>query len=592
MHKLNPFIRRRSGRINESKMSLRTCVVSMVLLALFSSPALHAQSQDGTDEVPFIRFSGSAVITGDIYTMDPSHDSTIRPRRPPNLWRFILTPTITIGDYLTLPFNIMLSSRETNTITSATRGTSFLQFLQNPGNNLGFLSISPRIGWAQFHLGTHVPNYSELSSGDCQVFGVGADLRPGRYRFSLSAGSTQRPVEPDSSAGIRGSYARWMYLAKLGYGEEETSHVDLNLVRSRDDPSSIQRRIEGIQPQEGTLASVNFRLSLSDALSVLGEGGVSYFTNEMRAGEYPDPEPVLDFLQKQRISSRIDYAGALAVQMSEKDWGVKAQARYIGPGYVALGYPFHQADRLEFSLSPRLQLFESRLSIQGTVGNRVNNLSETKAETSSQFMGACNLLAAVSERFTVSAAYSNFGVRNNTTQDTLKIETVSHSFNLSPTYTIPSDAADHTVSVTYSQDTFNDFNVVSGAENSNITQSIFGLYSVTFTGFPLSLSASYNYLTNDLKPRALTLNSASVNTSYRTIDPAITTSLTLTHSSNRLTGYTSDVQWLLRIAAKWQISRMIALGLSASRNMYEYGSSKPGVSFQENLLQTSITTRF
>ncbi len=570
--------------------------IFLLLAAVFVTSVSTLDAQDGASEAEddecFIRFSGAATLTGDVYIFDSSPANANRPRRPANLWRLILTPTLTFGDVLTLPFNIMISSRDNGVTSTSGGGGDFLSFLRNPGNNLGFLSISPRLGWAQFHLGTHVPMYSELSSGDGQVFGAGVDLRPGKFRFSSSAGSLQRAIEPDSARGIRGSYGRWIYLTKIGYGTEQGSFIDLNIVRSRDDPASVRQMPEGAAPQEGTLLTANFRVGFSEQMSATGEAGLSYFTNDMSASRMADADPALDGIMLQRISSRLDYAGSFAFLFSENDWSVKASAKYIGAGYVALGYPYMQPDRLEFTLSPRVQLFENRLNINATAGNRTNNLSNTKAETSNQFIGSLNALGVITEDLTVSAGYSNFGIRNNTSMDTLRIETVAQSFNISPTWTIPSAAAVHTISATYSQDAYDDFNVVSGAANSNVTQSILGMYSASLTRIPISATLSYTYLTNDLKAGELTMNSFSLGGSYRIDNGRIVPSLNLTLSTNRLASYTSDRQVYLRASLRWQLSKMFAWTLAASRNDYRYGSSRPGNSFAETLFQTSLTTRF
>jgi hypothetical protein len=132
-----------------------------------------------------------------------------------------------------------MSIVETNVTTPRTGTSSLTQFILSPVNNLGLASFSPQFGWATFHLGSHTPQYSNLSAGDYQIFGAGFDLRPGQLRFSSSAGIVQRAIDPDTVNGIPGAYARWIYMTKIGYGDEAGSLVDLNIIRLRDDPASI-----------------------------------------------------------------------------------------------------------------------------------------------------------------------------------------------------------------------------------------------------------------------------------------------------------------------------------------------------------------
>jgi len=576
----------------------RAPINAAVLLsaALLSVQLCQAQNggggQEEKEQEASIRFGGTATVTGDVYVFSAPNDSNAAPRRPANLWRLILAPTISFGDVLTLPFNIMITTRESSVTTPATGGSNLLQFLQDPGNNIGFLSISPRIGWFKAHLGSHVPQYSELSSGDGQVFGAGVELRPGKFRFSASSGTIQRAINADSAAGVRGAYARWIYLTKLGYGSETGDYFDVNFVRARDDPQSVSRKPEGVDPQEGLLLSSNFRFVPAENVTITGEAGTCFFTHDMNASDIPDPDPGLNSFIRQRISSHVDYAAMLAGNYSVKDWGVKALFRYIGAGYMALGYPFMQPDRMEFLLSPRAQFFENRLALNGSIGSRTNNLSNTKAQASNQFIGSLNALGIITDELSIAASYTNFGVRNNMTQDTLKIETVSNSFNLNPTYTLSAESIVHTISATYSQDSYNDYNVVSGAENSNVTQSIAGNYAASFTKIPLSTSAAYNYMTNNVKAGELTISSVTLGGSWRFDDAKIVPSISLTYSTNRLASFTSDRQFFASISTRWQISRVTGLTFSASVNDYTYGSSRPGAGFTETLMQLSATTRF
>ncbi|MBI5647227.1 MAG: hypothetical protein HY962_09880 [Ignavibacteriae bacterium] len=596
------YTRARATGLLRRVMYFTAGVALLTLLCAGGAMAQERQPPDssGTSEegAGSVRVSGGATLTGDVYMFESDPDGANRPRRPANLWRLILTPTVTVGDWLTLPFNIMLSSRETGVTTPASSSSSFASFLQNPGNTIGMLRISPRLSWASFHIGTHVPMYSELSSGDGQVFGAGFDLRPGKVRFSASAGTIQRSIEPDSAANIRGAYARWIYLAKLGYGSEDGSHVDLNFVRAKDDARSVARPVAGVDPQEGALITANTRVKLSEIMYLTGEAGTSIFTHDMNATDLANADKALNGIIRQRISSRQDYAGMLAFTITKPDWGVRALARYIGAGYVALGYPFLQPDRLEFALSPRVQLFENRLNVNATVGNRTNNLADTKSETSNQFIGSFNALGIVNDDVSVSLSYSNFGVRNNTSSDTLRIESVAQSLNLTPTYTIPTDAVIHTVSASYARDIFDDYNVVSGAANSNVTQSLMALYSASFIRLPLALNASVNRLTNDLPSGPLTLLSATLGASYRFLAGRLAPSFALTWSQSRVDvpgdERGNDAQIYVRLSLRWQVAKALTWNVAVSNNAYEYAPSRtrPGSTFNELFVQTSLATTF
>ncbi len=559
----------------------------LLLVLLLAAGLAEAQENPGG----IVRLSGSAAATADVYGFS-ANDSTLQPRRPSSLLRLVLTPTLAIGDHISLPFNIMLSSQETNVVTPNAKNSTFLQFIQNPLNNLGFLSVAPRIGWLQAYLGTHVPRYSELSAGDEQVFGAGVDLTPGLFRFALSAGSVQRAIEADSANNVRAAYARHVVLGKIGYGDENGTFAHLNLVRAKDDAASLTRRPAGLAPQEGALASLNFRIGVSETVGLSGEAAASAFTRDLNADPVDFSSPLPASMYRQNVSTRSDYAGTLALAWDEGDFGVKTSGKYIGAGYVSLGYPYLQPDRLEFLLAPRARFFDKKLSLNASIGHRTNNLSSTKGATSTQIIGSANAFALISEEWSVALRYANFGVRNNVSNDTLRVETVSNAFSVAPTYTLRAQAATHTITASYALDAFTDHNVVSGAQGSNNTQSVMLMYLGTWTETPLSLTASVHHMTNDLPAGALNMNTLSLGAGTSLFEGAVAPSVTVTYSNNRLASFTADRQVGARAGVQWRIADGLTLSSAVSVNDYRYGSAKPGAFFRETLFESALTTTF
>ncbi|MBL0176940.1 MAG: hypothetical protein IPP94_17055 [Ignavibacteria bacterium] len=569
-----------------------TALAVACLTGLMLSPVIPLAAQENTESPSAIRLSGSATLTGDVYDFSSTPSGAEQARRPVNLWRLIFNPVITIGDLVTLPFSIMVSSRETNTVTASVPSPSFIQFLQNPANNIGMLSFTPRIGWAQASLGSHVPQYSELSTGDEQIFGAGLELKPGSFRFAVNGGTSQRAIEPDSLNSVRGAYARHMYSAKIGYGKEDASFADLNIVRAKDDVSSLGTRPAGIDPQEGLVVTANYRIGLSDNTSVTGEIGGSAFTRDLGADIASVSSPVPESVYKHRISTATDYAGTLMFNYSEKAWGFKAGSKYIGAGYFSLAFPYMQPDRLDFLLAPYAKLFENTLSMNGSIGYRTNNLSETKASTSSQLIGSFTAIAMVSENISFNTRYANYGIRNRMQVDTLKIDMVTNSFSLSPSFNIPTTALINTIPLSWSLDAYNEVNTMTQREMTNNTQSYMGMYMASFIEIPLSSTLTVSYMTNDVPDAELELLSASAGLSYRLLENAVRPSLNVTWSQNSMASFTPDEQFLVRVGAEWSITPSLTFTLAATSNSYRYGTSRPDVSFRETFLETSLSMSF
>ena len=54
------------------------------------------------------------------------------------------------------------------------KNQTLAQFITNPMNSFG---INPKYKWAELQLGTQYLNYSNLSTGDIGMFGIGFDLQ-------------------------------------------------------------------------------------------------------------------------------------------------------------------------------------------------------------------------------------------------------------------------------------------------------------------------------------------------------------------------------------------------------------------------------
>ncbi|MEP6793329.1 MAG: hypothetical protein ABJB16_03310, partial [Saprospiraceae bacterium] len=432
-----------------------------VLLMIMAFPSIvfgqEAKQQDSITAVPFFSLSGTLTLTSDFYTYSSTPDGSQRGRRPASLYRLLFSPTLKFGNAISLPFHIVLTVPETNTSTPSVRHPTVIQFLQNPANAFGFSSFAPRIGWAQFNLGSYSPNFSPLTVGDQQLFGAGFDLRPGNFRIAANLGTSQRAIEPDTIRHIPGAYKRDMYMGRFAFGKEDGSILGVNLVYAKDVQSSLKNNISSIslshplvnnlsviipadtfrlRAEEGIVTSFDAKVKITNTISFKAEGALSSFTRDLHAPELTSNKNPLDIIQKTRTSTRADFAAATTFTIKQEQWGIKFSGRYMGAGFVPVGYPYMQADRIEFAGAPNFNLFNNKLSVSGSIGQRVNNVSKTKGETSTQLIASADVNLNLSNAFSISSSYSNFGIRNDKTSDTLKVQTVSQAVSINPILTL------------------------------------------------------------------------------------------------------------------------------------------------------------
>ena len=579
----------------------------------------EASEESGTESRPaFIQFHGSASLSADAYDWSAT-SPTFRPRMPESFLQLMMNSELRIGEFFTLPFNIMVSPQQTNVTTPWAANQSIGQFLANQMNTI---SIAPKYGWAQLYIGSHTPGYSELTFGDVQVFGGGIDLRPGKFRFSASAGIAQRGVEVDPAQGMRGAYEQHAFLARIGYGDETDERqvsFAVNIARMQDDTNSIHNVLQKIQielpdsvdssvflkpapiftrhdlmptPTEGASLSFSCRVPFGEGFSFMGEAATTNFTRDLSAATIDDEIPLLSDVMQQRISSRIDYALSGSVGFNRPEYGIAVKGLLIGPGFVALGYPQMQADRQDITVNPRLNLFENRLNITGAIGQRTNNLSGTKAETSNQLIGTATISAQVMESLSIDANYNNMGMTTNNRIDTFRIHNVTQSYSITPTYVLAGEEMTNTFSATFGVDTYNDYNIISGPENNTQTQTIAATWGMTLKEFPLNTTVALNNTHQAMAFNDVTINSATVAVGYAFAEGRLRPSVTAGWSGSSI-GQEENTRISARLGVQWEATDWMTLSLSAStdRNSYTGTTTAAGDAI-ENYLQTSLSTRF
>ncbi|MCB0713034.1 MAG: hypothetical protein KDD67_11950 [Ignavibacteriae bacterium] len=581
---------------------------------MLSLLTLSAQEVDSTEKSSPVTFHGSATLSGEFYNYsDPSGEFTAR--RPESVARFLLRTELGVGDFFSLPINIMVSSDESGVVTPLTGSPTLGQFLQNQMNTI---SISPRFGWAQFHLGSHFPENTGMAFDGTQLFGGGVSLRPGKFRFAASAGISQRGIEVDTAAGIRGAFQQKAFVGRIGYGDEGGQSVGfgLSVARIQDDTTSIrpvtQVRILEIPdtgtlskplpiverhnlmpvPVEGASASARLYVPIIEGLSVTGEAALCNYTRDMASDPLDEDIPLLGEILTERIGSRVDYALNASIAFNRPTFGVTANALHVGAGFVTLGNPYNQSDKEEFTLNPRVSLLTNRVNVSGSIGYRTNNLSGTQLEKMTQLIGGANISAQVTERLSLDAGYNNMGISSNNPVDTFQLNNNTQSFTFSPTYMIPGESATHVISAQLGLDNYRDNNTIVGEGNNTTSRTLGGFYSLSFTSMPLSTSLALYNTAQQMASGDLTITSLSIGAGYRLLENKLTPSLNISASQSSREGSEPEQRISFRLGAGWEITRMLRLQASASIDQNAYNRNSGNYSVTENFFQASLTQQF
>lgn len=210
-------------------MKTKSLFIFIFILTLFYSSFSSAQENYSTSQ-NFVQknfsISGEVGAYGELYSMQGQPK-----RRPSSTGRIFFRPTLSLFGLFQIPFEFLLS----------TEGSSARQ-------NINQFGINPKWDWGSLHAGDFTEEYSQFTLSGIKIRGGGLNLTPGNFRFSTAAGFTQRSVPGGAQDG---SFKRFLFAAKLGYGNEENSFVDFIFLRAKDEVSSApsnQKSITIISP--------------------------------------------------------------------------------------------------------------------------------------------------------------------------------------------------------------------------------------------------------------------------------------------------------------------------------------------------------
>jgi hypothetical protein len=547
--------------MNEGLMFLiRLSKLLCVVLALAASG--YAQYQSGP-----LHLQGSVNFSGEVYAADG-----ISNRRPGNSYRAVLTPTIVLFDQIQLPFEVFIGSE----------GKGYRQ----PFNQFG---VNPRLfGWLTLHAGYYSAMLSELTFGDTRLLGGGIEANPGIVRFAFLYGRSQRAIAPDSANGVYGAYERWIAAVKLGIGRESSYYIHLNVMHASDDSASIQNPPPSVTPKENVVASLKFGLPLTPFLTINGEAAISALSNDTKAAERSGVPSWIRWLFISRSSSQFDGAGSISMNIVPTSMlSLQLTGKWIGPGFVTLGYAQMPNDVLEATIGPSVRLLEGKLNLQGTFGRRWNNLRNNRFSTTQRTIGTLHISSQPGEHFGIDASYTNYGMRSSINNDTLRIDNITQSLTISPRILFTSFGGPNTLVFSYSFSDFSDFNTVTAATGQNQTHVANLTWSLAFPS-ALAFSTSLMYTSSATSFATTTIKSVMETMNYPLLDNKLTTSLTIGY--NIIGASSSNDQISARLSVAYSSTGTVTLNLMS--NAYNLGSgaaASPAYSEFQAGLQYSLS---
>ena len=563
-------------------------VLIFIFIGLFSA---GIQAQDN-EQSPHITLEGVMGITYNNYQSSVTNEDWFRPRYPSDLYRFNLDASLRIGKYFNIPFGVNISNQDKTYNLPTLPEEGVYNYIRNPRNNV---HIDPTYKWIRASLGSHTPQYSEFTSGDMQLFGAGIDLNPGKFILSASYGVSQYAVEPDPDLRIAGAYEQKLWSGRIGVGKLNGNKFTFNIVKLQDDAHSLTHIPDGVTPHEGISFAPMFELKITKNLKLKSEIAASVFTDDVLADDSFLEE--VDLTKVDKIitinnTSVLDYAHLNSIRWDLKNFGIGAEVKYVGPGFMSVGYRNIEKDIIDYKLLTDFKLFKNKLIVNSTVGLRTNNISKTKLDKNRRVIGNVNMMAQFSKKFSLNLNYSNFGFRNNRHENLYRIEMVSNSFSVTPTYIFSKKTNVQQISTTLSFDRFSQYDIYSHSTLETENKVLQANYLISFKKSGLNLLFFGMYLDNHSDLYAFQMQNGGLNIGYPLFKKKMKLDLYATYIRMERQNFTPDNRLNFKMRMRYKIGKKTHLNMSFSQNNNRYGSYRPGAEVQENRFEISLTQKF
>ena len=557
------------------------------MILLFSG--INAQQNNNTS---LINLDGIIGISYYNYQAKVIRNDYFRPHFPTDLLRFNLDATLSIGKYFRIPFGVNISNQEKTFNLPTLPEEGVYNYIRNPRNNV---HLDPTYKWFHASIGSHTPQYSEFTSGDIQIFGAGIDINPGKFIFSANYGISQYAVEPIPDLRIAGAFEQKIWSGKIGIGKNDGTRFTLNFVKLQDDIHSLKNNPNGIFPQEGISFAPMFELNITKNIKLKSEIAASIFTDNLLADDNFIEDVDLSKVNKIvtiNNSSVLDFAHVNSIRWGSKNFGIGAEVKYVGPGFMSVGYRNIEKDIIDYKLLMDFKLFKNKFTLNSSFGLRTNNITKTKLEKDKRVIGNVNMMAQFSKKFSLNLTYSNFGFRNNRRENMYRIEMVSNSFSATPTLVFTRNTNIQQISTTASFDQFSQYDIYSQSIIETENKILQSNYLIRFKKSGLRLMFFGMYLDNNSDLYAFQMQNAGFNIGYPLFKKKMKLDLYATYIRTERQNFTPDNRLNFKMRMRYKIGKKTNLNMSFSQNNNRYGSYRPGAEVQENRFEISLNQKF
>ncbi|MFZ1784975.1 MAG: hypothetical protein WAU23_07195, partial [Ferruginibacter sp.] len=236
-----------------------------------------------------------------------------------------------------------------------------------------------------------------------------------------------------------------------------------------------------------------------------------------------------------------------------------------------------------------------------SIGNRVNNMSNTLGSRANQFLGSLNWFTQFNDHWSLNVSYNNFGFNSSgVSGGYTSIKNVSNDISINPTYNWSNDKMNHMVSLSYSyskyQETVNPFPYLSPVTTNNNTHTALLTYVPTYFTKKISPDFSILYFLNEVPGFKVSLFTLSAGLGRPVAKDKINLRGQLQYTLGKNGSFSSNNNLIASLNVDYAITKKLKWSTFMTTNYFKYGDELGvplvGANYLESTLRTGLTYRF
>ena len=399
--------------------------------------------------------------------------------------------------------------------------TTSFSYPQMPTFHLGFMPTWKNF---KFHIGSSSMHFSNYTYSGLTFLGLGMEYQGKLFRTAVFGGVLNRPTKikgyddrsafqqlADSLLGLNTPYSdipqyrRDALGLKLGIGNER-NFIDISVIKAKDRINTLPEVWrDSIPPKDNFAIGLSGRFAIRQWFSMTANLGASILTGDLRDSVSPiltNEDGVRKALQKTdwlvsfRDNTILRFAGDAAMNFNAGIFSANLTYRFIQPDYESLGASDFSQNSHSLGAVMSLRLFKGRSNISAVGYVQRDNLNKKQMYMNQVATYSLNWNNSFGQLFSLGFSYS--GIKQdqyNGTMlltDSLKINQIAHTVNLSPSFTWTQQ---HTHSITLTANFVQNKNLNPKYSNDINAQTLTtGItYGIDLEAIRLGIDAGYDF---------------------------------------------------------------------------------------------------